>query len=386
MDSNDSTEGSSSGAGLKMHPVTLAFSDPVREQDFQIAQAKAAVTIGWFGNVLVILISIWVAVNEVRFARSSNPTAVRFFGGVLAIQAVVGTLSTIIFSYLGSAAFDHRAMVRINVANVLVGNALIVYNTCADPLETVVMDEDAFFVIMAVLGLVNICMHLLAFPFWARCCIAPSFFLELVAIRIAGNHSISKLGHETEETLSMVATLTGEALGYLLQRSVRNQYIERFNESEALRIRTEQLQNEKERLDFECKMALKQVGRHAFADYPRAETSSLGTNSELAGLCSHFEAPAEATSGAEWPPLDRSPPHFANESASHSVVATGLGLRQRCLNAGTVPVPTVPTSMPVLNVERAEALWKTLEDAGIELRGGSDRDSMSSSGVESDRL
>ena len=48
-----------------MHPVT-GIHDPVKEQDFQIAQAKAAVTIGWFGNVLVILISIWIAVNEVN--------------------------------------------------------------------------------------------------------------------------------------------------------------------------------------------------------------------------------------------------------------------------------------------------------------------------------
>jgi len=48
---------------MSMHPVTLAFDDPVREQDFQTAQAKATVNVGWFVNVSTILITAWIVAH-----------------------------------------------------------------------------------------------------------------------------------------------------------------------------------------------------------------------------------------------------------------------------------------------------------------------------------
>ena len=292
-------------------------------------------------------------------------------------------LSTMLFGHFGNAAFEHKVMVRMGVANVLGGNALIVYVQCIYPVKATIMGGSEFFGLMAIFGLIIVSLHLLVFPFWARCCMTSAFVLGHVVRRMAGNHSNCSLGHEAELTLIIFAALAGEALGYLFQRSARNQYLERSNEREEYRMRNEQLQNEKERLDFERKMALKQMGVYAGEDpydFLRAESSLFGTNSELADLCSHFEVHAEQTA-------DNSSPHVANDSASHSVVeCSSLGLRQRCVNAGTVPAPKVPTFVPLLNDERTEALWRTLKDARIELRGGSDRDSMCSSEVASERL
>jgi hypothetical protein len=129
-----------------------------------------------------------------------------------------------------------------------------------NPSEGAIMGELAYVGLITLSALVIVCTHLLVFPFWARCCICPMYALMCLGVTMSRNHSFTSLGSETELTLVTVAALAGEALGYLLHRSARQQYLERSNEREALRERTEQLVSEKERLDFERQMSLKQAG------------------------------------------------------------------------------------------------------------------------------
>ena len=242
-----------------MHPITLAFDHPASEQDFQTQQAKSTLVVGLFGNVCVIIVAASVAVREVRSVQK-NDSISRFAGAVFALQAVVGMTASMPFGRLGDAALEHRLLVRINVANVLIGQGLVTFHAFMNPSEGAIMGELAYVGLITLSALVMVCTHLLVFPFWARCCICPMYALMCLGVTMSRNHSFTSLGSETELTLVTVAALAGEALGYLLHRSARQQYLERSIEREALRERTEQLVSEKERLDFERQMSLKQAG------------------------------------------------------------------------------------------------------------------------------
>ena len=253
-DGNDSSTSSSCWSHPKMHPITLAFDHPAREQDFQTQQAKSTLAVGFFGNVCVIIVAASIAVREVRSVNISS-----FAGAVFALQAVVGMTASMQFGRLGDAALEHRLLVRINVANVVIGQVLVTIHACMNPSEGALMGELAYCGFMSCSALVIVCTHLLVFPFWARCCICPMYALMCLGVSMSRNHSFTSLGTETELTLVTVAALAGEALGHLLHRSARQQYLERSNEREVLRERTEQLVSEKERLDFERQMAVKQA-------------------------------------------------------------------------------------------------------------------------------
>ena len=86
-----------------------------------------------------------------------------------------------------------------------------------------------------------------------------------------------------------------------------------------------------------------------------ASTTSVGTNSEIAGISHEVEADQQAVSAAD---------------------SQRPGLRQReGMQTAKAYVPTRSLCQPLLNLERTEALWRTLEDAGLAINSEKDRDS-----------
>lgn len=286
-------------------------------------------------------------------------------GGIIMIcQALVGMMSSLLFSRLGNRILAHNFLVRINVANVLFGNTLIVFAvtlpTSPDDVtvasQLAIASELAFVCWFALTLLVVVCTHLLAFPFWARCCITPAFAIKYYFIALSGRGPLSSLGPQAEQTLLIIAALSGEALGYLLQLSARQQYLERLNEKEVLRIRTEQLQNEKERLDFERQMALRKSVSSSMGGHADPDPFMMGRF--LAGCGGSFRDDISSTSGLE-----------DHESLADSVISYGTHpeLVDLADNVNqSIPQATAANETHCVNARQRRAFTNQVRDEALQ--------------------
>lgn len=225
-------------------------------------------------------------------------------------------------------------------------------------------------------------MHVLHFPFNIRGVVLAS------AMPII-------LSSDIKQPL-LLALMGGELMGYVLESVIRANFLERADQ-------VERLKQEKERVVYELNMTrhrqeavLRQqqqvwwptggswrhstastsqddstvgldsapphtgtapphigaapMAPHARSDArPTAEsTTSYGSNSEVAHASWNIDAPQLALGAAE--------------------VAAGVGFRPLVVrDTSEAHAPTVTPEPPLLSLERADALWRTLEDVGLEI-------------------
>ena len=101
--------------------------------------------------------------------------------------------------------------------------------------------------------------------------------------------------------------------------------------------------------------ALPHIGAAPMAPHARSDarstaesTTSYGSNSEVAHASWNIDAPQLALGAAE--------------------VAAGVGCRPLVVrDTSEAHAPTVTPEPPLLSLERADALWRTLEDVGLEI-------------------
>ena len=236
-------------------------------------------------------------------------------------------------------------------------------------------------------------MHVLHFPFKLRVVVLASALPIILSSDIKQPLLLSLAG--------------GELIGYTLESIIRSNFLERADQ-------VERLKQEKERVVYELNMtrhvqeallrqkveqqqqpgcskrfsqASKSHDDYTLNDYSSvdldsdggdsaptgpdspvrerdstlhersiaASTTSVGTNSEIAGISYEVEAYQQAVSAAD---------------------SQRPGLRQReGMQTAKAYVPTRSPYEPLLSLERTEALWRTLEDAGLEINSENDRDS-----------
>lgn len=88
--------------------------------------------------------------------------------------------------------------------------------------------------------------HMLAFPFWARCCIGSSVVSSVIYSSNTMRPALSPLGPTLVCQLVLLAALVGEMVGHLLQHAVRIAYLARLQEHERLQSRIDELVHERD--------------------------------------------------------------------------------------------------------------------------------------------
>jgi len=281
-----------SSPSVSVHGVTLAFDDPSMEQAFRVEQARNSLSVGFFGNAVLLacifgIVQSWPSVGALcSMWKVAFPPAA---------MSIVGLLSSVPF-HRRRGAREHSLLYLIGIPNVLIGSVLWVAGILSTEFE---ISDISWFCLCGVIGLVAVAAHMLAFPFWARCCTMPTLVVADTVIAVY-HAPISTLRSSAKElSVCIGAALVGEVLGYILHRAARAQYLkvvqleaaqqQQMMEVRRLAARTEQLQGEKERIELERQMlaqkAARSPSRFRGGRSPSLSAgSTTGSNDELAGI------------------------------------------------------------------------------------------------------
>ena len=255
----------------------------------------------------------------------------------------VGFASNLIIGRLGHPDLEHKVVVRVGVANVLFGGLMFSLmaqwdlQSCLRESEGFEMASPCVVMTPAVFGfmafgstVIMLATHVMAFPLWARLAILMAGTGCYLSLEMALPHEVSLLTG---------SALFGDAVGYTLNRGAREGFShrqrekaaakEREREMQQLQTRNEQLQCEKERVNYERQLAEISFRSQVKAAFDVRSTAESTAQSE--GSCEElkvFIAAAKAVT----------------------------------------PVREEVELLAFLSDDRAAALWRTLRDAQIEVR------------------
>ena len=323
--------------------------------------------------------------------------------------AFVGFLSGLPVGRLGNPLLECKIMMSVGVANVCIiafvhslltsplyceVSSLLCYRDRGPQINTGSASAVMTICVLAAILLMSISMHLLAWPMHARYITNSACILFVVSLTPAT--PLTELGHDVELYLIMGTCFLGETIGFTMQRASRRHFLQRMREAEEnasrmtdMLMRNEQLACEKERLHYEMK--IRPVGRYA---RPKSMTSDSNMSNDGVGCacwplsalyppaahiptnssrmliaCAHRVcsiAYAHCLYRCVCPCAELTGFMHAASSSSASAADTNDAVEASEIGALFAPISDEDRQSSSLKRRaRQDALWRTLDEAGV---------------------
>ena len=375
-----------------INPITLSFTDRNLETAFRYEAASSAVGVGLAINGIALLLTIsypiWVSAPE--------PCTVTWPRWCVTGCCTLGFASNLCIGRLGRPAFEHKLLVAAGVVAVLCGQALFVYfswrdgslgnSTCMGKKKVEVTD---LLLLMALQFMVIVAQQVLAFPFAARITIlAGATCTSLICLQLLHmQHAFGENPPEHALKFWFPVMICGEFIGYTLHRMSRlffldkqrltSERVKMDQERQALTLRLEQLNGEKDFAAFEANLVRRELEHteRAFRTYSRTSEAAMGTDLEKSAVPGGGGGPE----GSGWRPhqgrafsatastQNEEMAELLREMAEshHEAAAATPGQPGSMLSAAFMQrVPETQERSPLFYA-RESALWRTLKEADL---------------------
>lgn len=404
-----------------MSLVTLAFSDDELEASFRTELASNAVGVGVLTNGVTL-----VAMAAGLFSSAKRgPCSLLWPQMVVFAMGAAGLASNVCLGRLGRPELEHKLLVAVGVIVMFCGSMAFVVGGALSSLPSdcpsrSVLNSNEISLLVGLFLAVTIAMHVLAFPFHARLIIhACSLTAAVTSFNL---YSLVPNEMVFLRWAIWPIVLFAEAVGYMLHRMARLQFVEKQqlaaaraaeksameSERRALNARLEQLIGERDFATYEALLARQQLEQTSIGDgvgnAARRNRRSDGRGDERWGELEGSEGSTSTTGNAEIEAIMRAHHElFADEQQgppADGVVSDGVppgnGFAGRFaggiagivagehkqgggleLNDSMRARPAVEgiqdhasLGLPEhanspLFLARQKALWQTLEDAGL---------------------